>query len=192
MIKDLYIKEIIPKLKEKLVQKNTLALPRIKKIVVHVGFGKHIKETTLINHIRESLIRITGQKPVDTVAKKSISNFKLRKGTVIGMKVTLRGTRMYDFLEKLICVTLPRIPDFRGISRTSIDGTGNIHIGFKDQIPFPETRSEDISNPHGVEVSIITTAGTKERGVALFECLGFPFNNETVKKKKIKNKKFSK
>ncbi len=184
MPKVFFSKENVATLKKRLDQSNALALPRVQKIVVHSGFGKTSKDAHVVSHIREVLSRITGQKPVEALAKKSISNFKLRKGSVIGMKVTLRGSRMYDFLHKVIRVTLPRVPDFRGIPRTSIDATGNIHIGFRDQLAFPEAHTEDISNPHGIEVSVVTNAKTRDRGIALFEVLGFPLTQEIIKKEK--------
>jgi len=177
-----YNEEVIPQLKQSLGVTNKHALPKMVKIVVHVGVGKRTKEANFLDHVRASLGRITGQKPVDTVAKKSISNFKLRKGSVIGMMVTLRGERMYDFFEKMIAITMPRIPDFRGISKASVDAQGNLHIGFKDHMPFPETRIEDSTDPHGLQVSVITNAASKAKGLALFEALGVPFKATESKK----------
>lgn len=160
---------------------NIFMCPKIVKVVVHAGFGKRIKEAAYVEKIRGNLTRITGQKPVDAKAKKSISNFKLRKGTVIGMFVTLRGGRMYDFLDRLIHVVMPRVPDFRGISLTSVDTQGNLHIGFKDQVAFPELSLDDISDPHGLQVSIITNAHTRTKGEMVCKELGFPFVREETK-----------
>lgn len=179
---DVYNTEVIPKLSKELGIKNKHALPKMVKVVVHVGVGKRTKETAFMEHVKGSIGRITGQKPVETLAKKSISNFKLRKGSVIGMMVTLRGARMYDFFEKLVRITLPRVPDFRGISRTSIDNQGNLHIGFKDHFAFPETRIEDSTDPHGIQISVITNAASKAKGLMLFEAMGVPFKAPESKK----------
>ncbi len=177
-----YTKSILPKLKEQLGLANINAAPHLRAVVIHVGFGKRTKEANFIEHVRKSLGNITGQKPVNTLAKQSISNFKVRKGSVIGMKVTLRGLRMYDFLEKLITITLPRVPDFRGISKKVIDETGNLNVGFKDHISFPEVDVQEIADPHGIQITVVTDAGTKKRGLALFELMGFPFKKDESNK----------
>ncbi len=172
-IQEKYKKEIIPELKKRLDIKNTLAIPRITKVVINVGVGK--KEKDFISTVEANLARITGQKPVLTKAKKAISAFKTRQGMVIGVAVTLRGKRMYDFLEKLINISFPRVRDFRGISEKHLDNMGNLTVGFKENISFPEIRADEIENIHGLEISITTTAKSREAGLELFKLLGFPF-----------------
>lgn len=174
-LKEAYKTKIAPQLKKELGCTNMHACPSVEKVVVHVGFGKHAKEGQYIEQVKKTLRNITGQEPVDAAAKKSISNFKVRQGNVIGAKVTLRGNRMYDFLQRFIAVTLPRVPDFRGLKSEVVDKNGNASIGLKDQIPFPESSPEDIHNPHGVQVTIVTTAKNREQGLKLLEALGFPF-----------------
>ncbi len=178
-LKDLYKKEIIPGLKKEFGYKNDLDVPKIEKVVLNVGLGKGLKDASYIENVEDTLTRITGQRPVKTKAKKSISNFKIREGMIIGMKVTLRGKRMYNFIEKLIKVTLPRIRDFRGLPLKSIDKEGNLNIGIKEHIAFPEIKADEIERLHGLEIAIVTTAETKKEGQALFEALGFPFKKQT-------------
>ncbi len=173
-----YQKEIIPQLKEKLGVKNILALPRIKSVVVNVGVGRFTKDKAHIDNVVESLTNITGQKPVLCEAKKSISAFKIRQGNVVGVKVTLRGRRMYDFIEKLVNITFPRIRDFRGISEKAVDNYGNMAIGFKEHLAFPEIKIDEISKQHGLEVCVSTTAKNCETGLELFRLLGFPFKKD--------------
>ncbi len=170
-----YNKEILPALKEQGGFGNIFETPRLVKVTVNVGVGKSIKEPEMLNVVEQTLTRITGQKPVRTKAKKSIAGFKIREGLVVGVKVTLRKKRMYDFLDKLVSVTFPRIRDFRGINLSSIDEHGNLTVGFKENLPFPEVRSDEIERIHGLEVTITTTANTREEGEALFKLLGFPF-----------------
>lgn len=177
-LQELYKKQIIPKLKEKFGYKNDLQAPRLVKAVVNVGFGRHIKEKSYIDNVVDSLTRITGQKPILTKAKKSISSFKIREGMVIGACVTLRGTRMYDFVEKLIHVSFPRVRDFRGISEKSVDKSGNLTIGFREHLAFPEIMADEVENIYGLEVSLTTTAKTRKEALALFKILGFPFKKE--------------
>lgn len=174
-IKELYQKEIIPALKQKFGYKNNLAAPKIEKIVLNVGFGKHTKDKAYIDNIKKSLSSISGQRAVLIKAKKSISSFKIREGMIIGAKVTLRGEKMYSFLEKLINITFPRVRDFRGISDKSVDNKGNISVGFKEHLAFPEIRADDMDNVHGLEVCVSTTAKTREEGLELFKLMGFPF-----------------
>lgn len=174
-LQEKYRNEIVPKLKEKLGYKNNLAIPKIDKIIINAGLGRGLKDPTFIDTVESTLTRITGQKPVKTKAKKSISNFKIREGMVIGMKVTLRGKRMYDFIDKLINITLPRVRDFRGLDKKTIDKNGNLTIGFKEHIAFPEIGSDEVEKLHGLEVIINTSAKNKEEGIQLLETFGFPF-----------------
>lgn len=172
----------IPHLRSELGLTNDLQVPRIVKMTVNVGVGKSLKDANYIALVEDSLIRITGQKPVRTKAKKSVSGFKIRQGQVVGLTVTLRKRRMYDFLEKLLAFALPRARDFRGLSAKAIDAQGNLSIGFKEHLAFPEIRSDEIDRVHGLEVAISTTALTQERGRALFRVLGFPFSEKELKK----------
>lgn len=177
-LEEKYRSEVIPKLQERLGRKNALALPRIQKVVLNAGLGKSIHDPAYIDAAATVLARMTGQQPVKTTAKKSISNFKIKKGMVVGAKVTLRGKRMYDFLDKLIHVALPRVRDFRGIPKTAFDGAGNYSIGFPEHIVFPEISSDEVEKIVGLEVNIVTTAKNNEEGTALLELLGFPFSKE--------------
>jgi large subunit ribosomal protein L5 len=177
-LKEKYKKEIIPQLKEKFSYSNNFLVPKIEKVIINVGFGHHSKEKEYIANIEKTLIRISGQKPVFTKAKKSISSFKVREGMIIGAMVTLRGERMYDFLDKLVNVSFPRVRDFRGISAKSIDRQGNLSIGFKENTSFPEVKVDDINNIHGLEIVIHSTAVDKESGLELFRLMGFPFKKE--------------
>lgn len=159
--------------------KNVMAVPTIKKIVINSGVGRHTKDKGFIENVADIITRISGQKPILTKAKKSISSFKVREGQIIGVAVTLRGQKMYDFLEKLVNVTFPRIRDFRGISEKHMDRTGNITIGFKEYTAFPEVRADEIENIHGLEISIATSAkGNKEAGLELLKMIGFPFKKD--------------
>lgn len=177
-LKELYKKEIAPKLKENFGYKNTMQVPKLQKVVINVGFGRHSKEKAYIDNVLNTLTSISGQKPVLTKAKKSISSFKIREGMTIGAAVTIRGDRMYDFVEKLVKVTFPRVRDFRGVSDKIIDKTGNLTVGFKENTAFPEIKIEEIENIHGLEVSIATTAKNKEEALELFKLIGFPFKKE--------------
>lgn len=174
-IKEKFNKEVVPSLKEKFGYKNAFAIPRIEKVIVNVGTGKGLQDAKFNEVVEATLQRITGQKPVKTAAKKSISNFKIREGLVVGMMTTLRGQRMYDFLEKLVNVTLPRIRDFRGLSEKSVDPQGNLTIGFKEHIAFPEIKSDEVEKIHGLQVTVVTSAKSREEGLELFKLLGFPF-----------------
>lgn len=173
--KDKYIKEVVPKLKEDLGYKNTMTVPRIEKVTLNVGLSKSLADPKFSEVAESTLQRISGQKPVYTKAKKSISAFKVREGMNVGLTVTLRANRMYDFLSKLINITLPRIRDFRGIPTKSIDGKGNLTIGIKEHIAFPEIEADEVEKLHGLEISITTTAKDKKSGLMLLEYLGFPF-----------------
>ena len=155
---------------------NPMAVPKVIKIVVNVGAGEAVVNKGVLEKIQEQLGLITGQKPVITKARKSISAFKIRKGLPIGVKVTLRGKKMYDFLEKLTRIVIPRIRDFRGISEENIDLHGNLNLGFAEQTIFPEIEFDKIDKVRGLQITIVTNAKTRERGKKLFELLGIPFN----------------
>lgn len=175
-LKEHYQKNVVPQLMKAGDYKNVNAVPKIVKTVVHVGFGKISNEPKIKETIEANLKRITGQKPVLTAAKKSISNFKVRAGQIIGAKVTLRGARMYDFLTKLINITLPRVRDFRGLPAKSLDGQGNLTIGFKEHIAFPEIRSDEVEHLHGLEITVVSNALDRETAEKLFKLAGFPFS----------------
>lgn len=174
-LKEKYQKEIIPKLEEKFGFKNERNVPHLEKVVLNVGFGKFSKEKEYISDVERGLTKISGQKIVFTKAKKSISAFKIREGMTIGAMVTIRGQRMYDFVEKLVNLTFPRVRDFRGITDKAIDSKGNMTIGFKDYSCFPEIKVEDVDKIYGLEVCIATSAKNREEGLELFRLIGFPF-----------------
>ncbi len=180
-LKEKYTKEILPKLKEKFGYKNDMQAPKLEKAVINVGFGRHNKDKAYIDNVVKTLTDISGQKPVLTKAKKAISSFKIREGMIIGATVTLRGKMMYDFVEKLVNVSFPRVRDFRGISEKCVDRTGNITVGFKENTAFPEIRVEEIENMHGLEISISTNKNNREESLELFRLLGFPFKKEDKK-----------
>ncbi len=179
-LKEKYNKEVIPGMMKKLEIKNIMAVPKLEKVVVNVGFGKEIngkssdEQKKFIENLSRDLSLITGQKLSITKAKKSISGFKLREGTPSGMMATLRGQKMYDFLERLINVALPRSRDFSGINLKSFDKNGNLNIGIKEQIIFPEVSAEKLKNIFGFEITIKTTAKDKETGIELLRLIGFP------------------
>lgn len=173
-----YKKEVVPALQKELNLKNLMQVPAVTKVVVNAGIGRFVKEPHFIENVEKTLATITGQKPVRTKAKKAISNFKIREGMDIGVMVTLRGKKMYHFLEKMINVTFPRIRDFRGIPDQGFDKNGNYTIGFKENVAFPEIKSGDVDKIHGLQIIINTTADSKERGKALLTKLGFPFTNK--------------
>ncbi|MEI8360891.1 MAG: 50S ribosomal protein L5 [bacterium] len=177
-LQEKYKKEIAPALKEKFAFKNVMEIPKLTQVVLNVGIGRHTKEQAYADNVVKNLTAITGQKPVLTKAKKSIASFKVREGQVIGVKVSLRGARMYDFIEKLVNVSFPRIRDFRGISDKMIDRTGNLTVGFKEHSAFPEIKVDDLDNVHGLEICISTTAKDRESGLELFRQLGFPFKKD--------------
>jgi large subunit ribosomal protein L5 len=169
-------KTIVPALQKELGLTNANAVPSIKKVTISVAISpsKH-KDGKLMETAEDVLARITGQRPVKTKARISISNFKTRKGQVLGLKVTLRGKRMWDFVEKLVNFTFPRIRDFRGISKKVVDREGNLSYGFSEHLAFPEIRSDEVERVHGLEVTLTTSAKNAEQGRKLFEVLGFPF-----------------
>ncbi len=175
-LKTRFNKEIAPELKKTLRLKNVMAVPKITKVTLNVGLGTYLKTHNKdYSNVVDTLTKITGQKPVLTKAKKAISNFKTRKDEIIGIKVTIRGNRMYDFLNKLINITFPRVRDFRGISPKAFDGQGNYSVGFKEHMVFPEISPDDVMKIHGVEVCIATTAKDNEQGFELLKAFGFPF-----------------
>lgn len=174
-LKAKYQEEIIPALKEKFGYKNINQVPKLHKIVLNMGVGEASHNTKIADVIQGQLTKIAGQKAVVTKAKKSIATFKLREGMPVGAMVTLRGERMYDFLQKLICVVLPRIRDFRGISPKSFDGRGNYTLGLKEQSLFPEITYEEVDLVKGMNVSVITTAETDDEARELLRLLGMPF-----------------
>jgi large subunit ribosomal protein L5 len=174
-LKQIYNDELRKKLKEEFGIKNDFAVPRLSKIVINIGVGEAKDDKSVMDKVNENLKAISGQKPVITKAKKSISNFKLVKGAPIGIMVTLRGQRMYDFLEKLITVVLPKVRDFRGIPTTSFDSQGNYSLGLREQIIFPEIDYRNVDKVRGMQISIISTAEDVEKGRRLLELLGMPF-----------------
>ena len=180
-LKEKYLKEIRPQLKKELGFKSDLAVPRLEKIVINVGLGKAKEDPKVKEVVLRTLERITGQKPIETKAKKAISNFKTRQGMVDGAKVTLRGERMYDFLDKMINIAFPRVRDFRGLSTKAIDPKGNLNIGFREHIVFPEIKSDEVENIHGLEIALVTTARKRANGEKLLEALGLPFKKEEKK-----------
>ncbi len=173
--KDTYHKEIKPKLSAELKIENVMEIPKVTKIVLNVGAGEAVSNKGAIDKIYEQLTLIAGQKPVVTKARKSISAFKIRMGLPIGVKVTLRGERMYSFMEKFVKVVIPRLRDFRGISDKSVDQNGNLNIGLGEQTLFPEIDFDKIDKIRGLEITLVSNAGNRERGKKLFELLGIPF-----------------
>ncbi|MBI4225532.1 50S ribosomal protein L5 [Candidatus Roizmanbacteria bacterium] len=173
--KDYYNSEVKKKLKEELKLKNVMEVPSVKKIVVNVGAGEAVSNKAILDKIKEQISLITGQKPIITKARKSISAFKVRKGLPIGVKVTLRDKKMFSFLEKIIKIIIPRLRDFRGIKYNSIDQHGNLNLGFTEQTIFPEIDFDKIDKIRGLEVTIVTSAKSKDKGKKLFELLGIPF-----------------
>ncbi len=173
-----YKETVVPALKKTFGYKNVMQVPKVNKVTINVGYGRMVKDTAMIERIEETLELITGQKPVHQKAKKSISNFKTRQGMNIAASVTLRGPAMYEFLFRLIHLTLPRIRDFRGLNPKSFDGQGNYTIGFKEQIAFPEVQGDAADKIHGLEVVITTSAKNRDEGFALLSGLGFPFRDK--------------
>ncbi len=174
-LKDKYNKEIKAKLQKDLGIANVMATPKITKVVINVGAGEAVTNKNVLDKITEQIGWISGQKPVITKARKSVSAFKIRKGLPIGAKVTLRGFAMYEFLQKLISIVMPRMRDFRGIDDSVIDPYGNMNLGFTEQTLFPEIEFDRIDKARGLQVTIVTTASTKEQGKKLFEAFGIPF-----------------
>lgn len=176
-VKEKYV-AAIDGLKEKLGSSNVNSLPKLEKVVISVGMGKHNKDKRRLEVVMDRLAKISGQKPTARPAKKSIATFKLREGDTIGAAVTLRGARMFAFLDRLINVAIPRTRDFRGIKRSGIDSIGNLTMGFTEHTMFPETADEDLQDIFGFSVTLVTTAKDKESATALFEAIGIPFAEE--------------
>ncbi|HUY15337.1 MAG TPA: 50S ribosomal protein L5 [Terriglobia bacterium] len=177
-LKERYQKNVVPALVEAFKYTNASAVPRLRKIVVNMGLGEAIQNAKLLDSAGRDLGLITGQKPVVTRARKSISNFKLRKNMPIGVMVTLRGDRMYEFFDRLANVTLPRVRDFRGLSSRAFDGRGNYTIGLRDQLVFPEIDYSKVEKTKGMNISIVTDARTDAEGLALLRHMGLPFRQE--------------
>ena len=174
-LKELYSKELAPKLKEELGLDNVMSVPRITKITVNMGVGEAVGDKKVLEHAVSDMTAITGQKPIVTNARKSIAGFKIRDGWPIGCKVTLRGERMYEFLERLIDIAIPRIRDFRGISPKQFDGRGNFSMGVTEQIIFPEVDYDKVDKLRGLDICITTTAASDDQGRALLKAFNFPF-----------------
>jgi large subunit ribosomal protein L5 len=174
-LKQIYNEKLVPELKTKLGLKNTMQVPRILKITVNMGVGEAVADKKVMDAATADMTKITGQKPAVTKAKKSVATFKVRDGQAIGCKVTLRGDRMYEFLDRLVSIAIPRIRDFRGISTRSFDGRGNYSLGVKEQIIFPEIQYDQIDQIRGMDITISTSARDDKHGRALLEAFNFPF-----------------
>ncbi len=174
-LKGVYKNELVLKLKEELALENVMQVPRITKITLNMGVGGAAQDKKMLDGAVADMQLISGQKPVITLARKSIAGFKIREGWPIGCKVTLRGDRMYEFLDRLIFITIPRIRDFRGFSPKAFDGRGNYSMGIKEQIVFPEIDFDKISQIRGLDITVTTTAATDDQGRALLRAFGFPF-----------------
>jgi large subunit ribosomal protein L5 len=174
-LRDRYSKEVAPALAKEFGYKNVMAIPKIEKVVVNMGLGEATGNAKIVDTGADEVMRITGQKPVITRAKKSIAQFKVRKGMPIGTMVTLRGDRMWEFLDRLISIALPRVRDFRGVSPRGFDGRGNYTLGLKDQLLFPEIDYMKVDKARGMNISVVTTAKTDEESRKLLQLLGMPF-----------------
>jgi large subunit ribosomal protein L5 len=174
-LRDRYTKEVAPALAKEFGYKNVMAIPKIEKVVVNMGLGEATANAKIVDTGADEVMRITGQKPVVTRAKKSIAQFKVRKGMPIGTMVTLRGDRMWEFLDRLIAIALPRVRDFRGVSPRGFDGRGNYTLGLKDQLLFPEIDYMKVDKARGMNISVVTTAKTDEESRKLLQLLGMPF-----------------
>ena len=180
-LKELYKDEIVAKMMTKFGYKSIMQVPRIQKITLNMGVGEAVADKKVMNFALDDLVRITGQKPVVTLAKKSLAGFKIRDGWPIGCKVTLRNTRMYEFLDRLITITLPRVRDFRGLNPKSFDGTGNYSMGIQEQIVFPEIDFDKIDVIRGLDICITTSAKTNEEAKALLESFNLPLKDRAQK-----------
>jgi len=174
-LKQIYREKMVPELKSKLGLENTMQVPRILKVTVNMGVGEAVADKKVMDSATADMAKITGQKPAVTKAKKSVATFKVRDGQAIGCKVTLRGDRMYEFLDRLVSIAIPRIRDFRGISSRSFDGRGNYSLGVKEQIIFPEIQYDQIDQIRGMDITISTSARDDKHGRALLEAFNFPF-----------------
>ena len=177
-LKEKYSKEIVPELKEKFQYKSIMQVPKLSKIAINKGIGAAVSDKKMVDTGVEELTMITGQQAVATIAKKSVSNFKLREGMPIGAKVTLRGDRMYEFLDRLMTVALPRVRDFKGIREKGFDGRGNYTLGVEEQIIFPEISIDKIKSISGMDITFVTTADTDEESLALLRAFGMPFTSK--------------
>jgi len=177
-LKDVYDKELIPQLTKEFSYKNVMEVPRLEKIVINMGLGEAIQNIKILDSAAQELSAISGQKPVITKARKSIASFKLREGMPIGCMVTLRKDRMYEFLDRLVNVALPRVRDFKGVSPKGFDGRGNYSLGVKEQLIFPEINYDKVDKIKGMNITVVTTARTDEEGRALLKLLGMPFRNQ--------------
>ncbi len=175
-LKEMYVKEVAPALMKKFEYKSVMQIPKIEKIVINVGCGEARENSKVLDAVTSDLKQITGQKPVLCKAKKSVANFKLREGMVIGAKVTLRGDRMYEFIDRLFNLALPRVRDFRGINPNSFDGRGNYSMGIKEQLIFPEIEYDKIDKVRGMDVCFVTTAQSDEEARELLTLMGAPFS----------------
>lgn len=177
-LKKVYREEVLPKLMEQFGYKSPMEVPKVTKITLNMGVGEALGDKKLLDRAMEDMVLIAGQKPIKTLARKSVAGFKLREGWPIGCKVTLRGERMYEFLDRLINIALPRVRDFRGVSHKSFDGRGNYNIGIKEQIIFPEIEFEKVDAIRGMDINISTTAKSDEEAKALLEAFNFPFKKQ--------------
>ena len=177
-LKERYRKEVVPGLMERYGYKNVMQVPRLEKVVLNIGVGEAIQNAKALEAAEKDLAAISGQHPVTTRAKKSIAAFKLRAGMPVGLKVTLRGERMYEFLDKLMNIVLPRTREFQGVSPQSMDGRGNYTLGLKEQVIFPEIDYDKVDKPRGLEVSIVTNARTDDEARHLLELMGMPFSKD--------------
>ena len=173
-----YAEEIVPSLKERFEYKSVMQVPRITKICLNQGLGKAIADKKIVEYATDEMSRVAGQKAVQTISTKDVSNFKLRKGMPIGARVTLRRERMYEFLDRLIAISLPRTRDFQGVKPKGFDGRGNFTFGVKEQIIFPEISLDEVKFFNGMDITIVTTANTDEEAQALLEGFGFPFKKK--------------
>ncbi len=177
-LKERYQKEVVPALNKAFQFRNAMEVPRIQKVVVNIGLGEAMDNSKALEAAVGDMTTITGQKPIQTKARKSIANFKLREGYVIGVKVTLRGERMWAFLDRLVNIALPRVRDFRGVSPDAFDGRGNYTLGLRDQLIFPEIEYDKIDKLRGMEITVVTTAQNDEHSRAMLKFLGMPFRKE--------------
>ena len=175
---DFYNEEVAPGLVKEMGFRNLMQAPRVSKIVLNIGLGEALDNTKALDAAMSDLAKVTGQQPVITRARKSVANFKLREGQAVGSKVTLRGVRMWDFLDRLMHITLPRVRDFRGLPPTGFDGRGNFTLGFQDQLAFPEIDYDDIDKLRGMEITLVTTAVDDVQGLRLLTLLGMPFREK--------------
>jgi large subunit ribosomal protein L5 len=177
-LKDKYVKEIVPALKQKFSYKSVMQVPKIEKICINKGMGVAVTDKKLVDVALEEITTITGQKSVSTKSKKAISNFKLRENMPIGVRVTLRGDKMYEFMDRLMNIALPRVRDFRGVSGKGFDGRGNYTLGVKEQIIFPEISIDKVNKISGMDITFVTTAKTDEESFELLKSFGMPFANK--------------